>query len=374
MASDAEFEALGMLDGLEGDARQERIDLISWLLTRGFRLDHIRGSVGAPLSLPANRVIGDDGEYVSARQICQSTGIDLGLLQRIHRAIGLPRIADPDAPNLLRVDGEAAAQARIILDLGIRPEDVVAVLRVMRESLGHAAAVMREAGLKAILKPGATEIEVAGAIEALALRAAPSFGPMMEALLRLELRRSFETEAVNAAERAAGILPGARRMTVCFADLTGFTRLGEALPPEDLERVANRLAELAHDLSHAPVRFVKSIGDAVMLVCSDALPLVVAVLDLVAAAAANDLPRLRVGVATGSAVTRAGDWFGSPVNVASRVTAAAQPGSVFIAESTKDAIGSAGDLSWSWIGPRHLKGVSGEVKLFRVQRAVPQFT
>jgi adenylate cyclase len=374
MASDAEFEALGMLDGLEGDARQERIDLISWLLTRGFRLDHIRGSVGAPLSLPANRVIGDDGEYVSARQICQSTGIDLGLLQRIHRAIGLPRIADPDAPNLLRVDGEAAAQARIILDLGIRPEDVVAVLRVMRESLGHAAAVMREAGLKAILKPGATEIEVAGAIEALALRAAPSFGPMMEALLRLELRRSFETEAVNAAERAAGILPGARRMTVCFADLTGFTRLGEALPPEDLERVANRLAELAHDLSRAPVRFVKSIGDAVMLVCSDALPLVVAVLDLVAAAAANDLPRLRVGVATGSAVTRAGDWFGSPVNVASRVTAAAQPGSVFIAESTKDAIGSAGDLSWAWIGPRHLKGVSGEVKLFRVQRAVPQFT
>ena len=374
MASDAEFEALGMLDGLEGDARQERIDLISWLLTRGFRLDHIRGSVGAPLSLPANRVIGDDGEYVSARQICQSTGIDLSLLRRIHRAIGLPRIADPDAPNLLRVDGEAAAQARIILDLGIRPEDVVAVLRVMRESLGHAAAVMREAGLKAILKPGATEIEVAGAIEALALRAAPSFGPMMEALLRLELRRSFETEAVNAAERAAGILPGARRMTVCFADLTGFTRLGEALPPEDLERVANRLAELAHDLSRAPVRFVKSIGDAVMLVCSDALPLVVAVLDLVAAAAANDLPRLRVGVATGSAVTRAGDWFGSPVNVASRVTAAAQPGAVFIAESTKDAVGSAGDLAWSWIGPRHLKGVSGEVKLFRVQRAVPQFT
>ena len=152
MASDAEFEALGMLDGLEGDARQERIDLISWLLTRGFRLDHMRGSVGAPLSLPANRVIGDDGEYVSAREICQSTGIDLGLLQRIHRAIGLPRIADLDAPNLLRVDGEAAAQARIILDLGIRPEDVVAVLRVMRESLGHTAAVMREAGLKAILK------------------------------------------------------------------------------------------------------------------------------------------------------------------------------------------------------------------------------
>ena len=149
--------------------------------------------------------------------------------------------------------------------------------------------VMREAALKSILKPGATEIEVAEAIEALALRAAPSFGPMMEDLLRLELRHTFETEAVTAAERAAGLLPGARQMTVCFADLAGFTRLGEALPPEDLERVANRLAELAHDVSPAPVRFVKSIGDAVMFVCSDPLPLVAAVLDLVDAAAANDL-------------------------------------------------------------------------------------
>ena len=165
-----------------------------------------------------------------------------------------------------RADGEAAAQARIILDLGIDPEDVIAVLRVMSESLGHTAAVMREAALKSILKPGATEIEVAEAIEVLALRAAPTFGPMMEALLRLELRRSFAIEAVTAAERAAGILPGARPVTVCFADLAGFTMLGEALPPEDLERVANRLAELAHDVSSAPVRFVKSIGDAVMLV------------------------------------------------------------------------------------------------------------
>jgi adenylate cyclase len=369
MAADADFEALGLLDGLDGDARQERVELIAWLLDQGFGLDHIRGSVGAPLNLPGNRALGDDGELVSARDICRATGIDLDFLQRIHCAVGLPRIDDPDAPKLLRVDGEAAAQARIILDLGIAPEDVVAVLRVMKESLGHAAAVMREAALKSILKPGATEIELAAAIEALALRAAPTFGPMMEAMLRLELRHSFDTEAVTAAERAAGILPGARRMTVCFADLTDFTSLGEALPPEDLERVANRLAGLAHDLSPAPVRFVKSIGDAVMFVSSDPLPLVVAVLDLVDAAAAHDLPSLRVGVATGCAVTRAGDWFGSPVNVASRVTAAANPGAVFVAESTRDAIGSANGLEWSSIGARQLKGVSGDVKLFRVQRA-----
>ena len=208
----------------------------------------------------------------------------------------------------------------------------------------------------------------------LALRAAPTFGPMMEALLRLELRRSFAIEAVTAAERAAGILPGARPVTVCFADLTGFTMLGEALPPEDLERVANRLAELAHDVSSAPVRFVKSIGDAVMLVSFVPIPLVDAVLDLADAAVSNDLPPLRIGIASGCAVSRAGDWFGSPVNVASRVTAAAGPGAVLATASTRDAIGMAGDFEWSSIGARQLRGVSGEVKLFRVQRAVSQFT
>jgi adenylate cyclase len=40
--------------------------------------------------LPANRVLGDDGEYVSAQQVCESTGIDLDLLQRLQGAVGLP--------------------------------------------------------------------------------------------------------------------------------------------------------------------------------------------------------------------------------------------------------------------------------------------
>ena len=113
--------------------------------------------------LPANRVLGDDGDYVSARELCESTGLDLEFLQRIQRAIGLPRIEDPDAAVLLRADGQAAARAKVFLDLGIEPEDAVAVMRVVMESLGHAAAIMREAALKTMLKPGATEIELAEA-------------------------------------------------------------------------------------------------------------------------------------------------------------------------------------------------------------------
>ena len=366
MAADVDIEALGLLDGLEGEARQERAELIAWLLDRGFELDHIRESVVAPLMLPANRVLGDDGEYVSAREICESTGVELELLQRLQRAIGLPRIEDPDAAVLPRADAEAATRAKFFLDVGIDPEDAVAVMRVLMEGLGHAAAMMREAALKTLLRPGATEIELAQATEEMARRALPMMAPMMDDLLRLELRHSVETEAVNAAERAAGLLPGGRQITVCFADLAGFTRLGEAIPPEDLERVASRLAELAHDMAASPVRFIKSIGDAVMLVSFDPVPLLEAALDLVDAAAANDLPRLRIGVASGCAVSRAGDWFGRPVNVASRVTAAARPGTVLVAESARDAVANAAGFDWLSAGARRLKGVKGEVKLFRL--------
>jgi adenylate cyclase len=143
-------------------------------------------------------------------------------------------------------------------------------------------------------------------------------------------------EAVTAAERAAGELPGARAVTVGFADVAGFTRLGEALPPEDLHRLASRLAKLAREVAVAPVRFIKSIGDAVMFVSTDPAPLLSAALDLTAAAAAAGLPQLRIGVASGKAISRAGDWFGSSVNVASRVTSAAEPGTVLVTESTRN--------------------------------------
>jgi class 3 adenylate cyclase len=148
----------------------------------------------------------------------------------------------------------------------------------------------------------------------------------LEDLLRLRLRQSLEVEAVNAAERAAGALPGARQVTVAFADVAGFTRLGETVPAEELHRLASRLVDLAYTLAVVPVRFIKAIGDEVMLVSTDPGPLLHTVLDLEAAARANGLPRLRIGVASGAAVTRGGDWFGRPVNVASRVTSAARPG------------------------------------------------
>jgi adenylate cyclase len=87
--SDAGIEPL--LDGLAGEARRDRAELIAWLLDRGFTVDQIGASL-TPMMLPANRVMGDDGSYVSTREMSQQTGIELELLEQLMRAAGLPRI------------------------------------------------------------------------------------------------------------------------------------------------------------------------------------------------------------------------------------------------------------------------------------------
>ena len=364
---DPEIEKL--LDGLEGDARAERAELIEWLFEQGFTAEHILASP-VPMLVASRRLMGDDGDYVSTREISEATGLDMELLQRVQRAIGLVRVDDPDAAVHLRADGRAAARAKDFLELGIHPDQVVQVVRILAEGLSHAAQVMRYTALSTILQPGASELEIAQGSHALVSRIAPLLGPMIEDMLFMHLRHMMETEAVNAGERAAGApLPGARQITAAFADLVGFTRLGEEVPPEELGQLANRLADLARDVANPPVRFIKTIGDAAMFVCTEPAPLLDAVLKLVEITDSdNGFPRLRAGIASGSAVSRAGDWFGSPVNTASRVTAAARPGTVLAAESVFDELGDSSGFSWSFAGARRLKGIKGEVKLYRARR------
>ncbi|AQA04178.1 adenylate/guanylate cyclase domain-containing protein [Mycobacterium sp. MS1601] len=347
----------------------EREELIDWLLDRGITAEQIRNSF-SPMLLAPRRVIGDDGTYVSTRQVSHDTGMDVELVQRVLRAAGLPRVDNVDAKVFLKADANIAAVLQKCVELGIDPENLVQVSRTLADGLATAAEVMRFTGLATVLQPGATELQIAQRLEDLVVQVEPLLGELVWEMLLLQLRHSMETEAVSASERAAGApLPGAREIAVAFADLVGFTRLGEAVEPEQLERLANHLADMAREVAVPPVRLVKTIGDAVMLVCPDPALLLDAMLQLCGAAQAdNNFPRLRVGLAFGEAVSRAGDWFGAPVNLASRVTGAARPGAVLVAEAARDAIGDAGGYQWSFAGAKKLKGVKGEVKLFRARR------
>ncbi|MGY4711410.1 adenylate cyclase regulatory domain-containing protein [Mycolicibacterium sp. CBM1] len=365
------IESSGLLDGLTGQARAERAELVAWLLGQGITAEEI-GASFAPVLLPARRIVGDDGTRLSARQISESTGLDIDQLMRFQRASGLATVDDPDAQVYLRPDAESAIHIKKFLSLGIDPDQLLTVVRLLAEGLSRAAEAMRHTAVATtMLRPGTTELEMAQGAQALVSAAAPLLGPMVQDMLMLQLRHAMETEAVNANERATGApLPGARMVAVSFADLVGFTRLGEMVPPEELEHLANRLGDVAREVAVPPVRFIKTIGDAVMLVSADTAALLDAMLTLVEATDADqELPRLRVGVSHGPAVSRAGDWFGSPVNLASRVTSVARPGSVLVSEAAREQIGDDPQFSWSFAKARRLKGIQDEVKLFRARRA-----
>ena len=138
-----------------------------------------------------------------------------------------------------------------------------------------------------------------------------------------------------------GRLPDSRDVAVAFADLVDFTKLGESVDPSRLGAVATRLEELTRDVVQRPVRLVKTIGDEVMLESSDTVALLDSALDLLDAADGEDdgFPQIAVGIARGEAISRGGDLFGHSVNLASRVTSTARPGSVLVTEEVKDAAG-----------------------------------
>lgn len=363
----------GLLDGLDENIRVERAELIAWLLAQGFDVEQIRSEV-APMLLPARRALGDDGSHVSARAISEARGIDMELLQRIMRALGLPRVDDPDAVVHLRADAEAAARRQQLIEIGLDADRVVLMVRRLAEGISRAVPAMRYSAMSAVLRPGISELQVAKAHEALVRQIVPLLGPMISEIMFVQLRHAVEGEELSASERAAGTaLPGARLLAVAFADMVGFTPLGEAMPPEDLARLVERLADLARGIVHPPVRLVKTIGDAVMLICPDPVKLLDAMMKLSEAAQCDEaLPELRIGIASGWAVSRARDWFGSPVNVANRVTEIAAPGAILVAGSARDAVGDAKGFAWSFAGAPRIKGIRGQTKLFQARRAGAQ--
>jgi adenylate cyclase len=363
-----DFAAQGLLDGLQGEDRAARLELLEQLAADGIALEELRAATrdGRLLFVAAERVVGAEPRY-SMRQVGERVGVRPEFLMALRRAHGLP-VPDVDAVVCSEGDLRAAATARRFLEAGVDEDQQLAVVRVLGHGLGQAAEAMRATVLSLVLEPSASEVELARRYAERVDAFMPMIGPMLEQMVRLHLRHTVRTEAISAAERAEGALPGAREVTVCFADLVGFTRLGEEVAPDELGRVAQRLVELAGEHLRGEVRLVKAIGDAAMLVSPEPAGLLDVALDLVEAADAEgaDFPQLRVGMASGAALSRAGDWYGRPVNLASRVTAIARPGSVLATREVREAVGDA--YRWSSAGARSLKGVDEPVRLYRVRR------
>ena len=364
-----DFEAEGLLDGLSGDAREARRELLERLAAEGVPLGELHEAVAAGrlTLLPVERALAGGAPRYTPREVAEISGVELDLLQRATAALGIP-YPDPDERSLTEAELEAARRVKALHDSGLPEEGMLQVARTIGRATARIAQANRELSVRTLMQPGDTERDLALRFATAAEYMQPLVEPLLIYGLRAHMLEQIRRDVIGAADLASGEMGATSEVSVCFADLVGFTRLGEEIEPEELGLVAGRLEEMATAVADPPVRLVKLIGDAAMLVSTDAEPLMSAALGLVDASQQEGkrFPLLRAGVAHGAILVRAGDYYGRPVNLASRLTAIAKPGSVLVDEDARRAAGEGFDYSFA--GERRLKGFDSRFKLYRVRR------
>lgn len=365
-----------LLDELPDDSRRRAEQLLERLEEAGVSDEEARAAIleGRLHLLAIERKISGAERY-SARDVAEKVGLETDVLVNQLRALGLA-IADPDARTLTDDDLEAARRVKILMDTGVPVRLLEEGARVMAMALAQVAASNRV--LVAGLLPGGeaeggdpetagplsleTQIEASEALAGIADRLMPLIPPALEHIHRLQVREQLRHAAVAADLRA----PGVEEVAVAFADLVGFTKLGERLPPEEYGEVTQQFSRLAASVATGPVRLVKMIGDAAMFSSPEPAALTDAVLGfLEAVREREDVPGVRAGLSWGDAVARAGDFYGRPVNLASRLTGAARPGSLLVAAEDLSPLEDRFRLSDA--GNKRLKGI-GSVRAYRCRR------
>ena len=370
-ADPPDFAALGLLDGLEGGAREARDALLHALHEDGASLEELRAAAdeGRLALLPAERALGASGD-LTPRQVADMVGVDLAAFEAVRRAAGLP-LPPPDEPALGELDLMGATALHQFVDAGLPLDSLVEASRVFGEAAAHAAAAAGTLANTVIPQEGDTELAYAQRLGAATRELTPYAAGLLGVMYRLHNRENLRNEIVAAEEIAAGRRSDVHDVAIAFCDLVGFTRLGEGVPAGDLGTIATRLAALAAEAAQPPVRLVKTIGDGVMLASADAGALLDAVFALMEAAEGEGeaFPAVHAGVSYGQALRRWGDYYGSAVNRAARIAERARPSSVLADACVREVAGDDERFAWSDAGAKRLKGVPDPVPVLRVRRA-----
>ena len=194
--------------------------------------------------------------------------------------------------------------------------------------------------------------------------------PVMPRVLESAWRRHLQDAARRRILQVAG--DGQPSVAVGFADLVGFTALSQQVNDVELAAIVDQFEDLVFDVITAGGgRVVKTIGDEVMFSVGSPKAAAEIALWLVEGTRASDeLSDVRVGLAFGPVLEREGDLYGPVVNLASRVTVIALPGTVVVGPEVAEVL--AGDPAYTLrpMRPRYLKNI-GRTRLSVLRRSAP---
>jgi adenylate cyclase len=310
-----------------------------------------------------------DERVYSRKEAAKETGLEPALIDRVVAALGMS--AEPGTP-LSSMDVQLMRYVGAVLDAGL---PLVATLQLVRV-YGQAMAQVADAEVRLfhlyvhepLMRSGATGVEMADEMLAITRELLPLASPVMDQVHQRYLQHFVEQDVIGHMESdldADEIELGRIRVAIAFADLAGYTRLTEEEGELEAVDAVERFVEAVETTLPDDARVIKTIGDAVMVVASDAGALVdwaVGFQQLYVSAA---LPR--IGIHAGNALYRDGDYFGRDVNIASRVAARSGGGEVLV---TRPVVERAGPhLEFERIADVRLRGFSESTEVFLARQA-----
>lgn len=340
---------------------REREGLLKYLDELGFTAEEMVEAerTGRLFGLAGDALQRSGPAAYSLRTAADALGVPFHDLAGAWVALGLS-VTDPDQLALSQVDIDALATWAELKQL-VGDDRALALLRVAGaslERLAEAISSVVRAGLPSIqLLHTNDELATAEAYRSIA-EFVPRMGSMIDAILRHHL--------TSARTHFEGVLRGTSQSVTCgvgFADLSGFTALTQRLSPTELSDLLVEFGGTVSDMVHTDGgRVVKFIGDEVMWVTSSPELLVKVAVDLVEHPQAREAGlQVRAGLGYGEVLAIAGDYWGTPVNLAARLVAAAAPGQILAAADVRDEL-----PDWQAIAldPLTLKGFDDPVTAY----------
>jgi adenylate cyclase len=308
---------------------------------------------------------------ITVEEAAQETGLEPELIERVMTILGTPA---GQTRVLTAEDVEALRHIASILAAGFPLIAFLQLVRVYAQSIRKIAdAEVRLFHLyvhEPMIADGVPELEMAEEMSELAGELLPLTSPLFEYMHNRYVGFFTEQDVVGHMEsefgpEAGGI--GRVSTTLCFIDLTGFTRFTEEEGDEEALDLVERFVETVEATLPAEAMIVKTIGDEVMIVSPDPASLTewsVGFLSLF-----QERPQPRVGIHYGNAVYRDGDYFGTEVNLVHRVVNRALGGEVLVTDRVVGAIEDSQYLDFEPIGAVELKGFPEPTPLYIVRSA-----
>ncbi len=309
-------------------------------------------------------------EQVSVEDVAAETGLEPELIERILVILGTPlgreRLLSPE-------DVKAMRHCARVLAAGFPLVAFLQLVRVYVQSMRRIAdAEVRLFHLyvhEPMIRDALPELEIAEEMGELAADILPLAAPLTEYLHTRYLRYFTEQDVVGHMEAdldAAAADLGQVPVTLCFIDLTGFTRYTEEEGDLEALDVVENFVETVETTLPPEATIVKTIGDEVMVVSPEPSSLTEWAVGLLERFPRR--PQPRVGIHYADAVYRDGDYFGTHVNLVHRVVGRAQAGEVLVTDRVTGSLEERG-LTCEPIGEVNLKGFPVATPLFIVRRS-----